>query len=1667
MKKKIKRKNRLVRILTRFLLGILIFFTLLILFIRSPWGQNIIVQQAVSYVSGKTNTTIEIKKLYLTFSGNIYLEGLYLEDTAGDTLIYSDKLEANIAILPIVRGKGITIHKIDWTGLKANIYRKDSTAGFNFQFLIDAFASEEPPKEETSNVPSNLSIGSINLTDFKISFIDEVSGINTHLLLGELDIKVKEIDLETMRFHVAQAHLNHSSITYLQTLTSSATETTNTQETTLPYIIVEDVQLNSVWANYNSVPEGLTAIADIKSFRLELPKADIAHKDIEVNHIGLFDSDFRVQTTTLNPIEDTAEEMVEVIETPKEFTLPDWTVVVNEIRLENNTLGYAVDKATPTPGRLNTNAIEVNSLNFSANEFRMKYNTLTVELKSLQLTEASGINIKSIGLDLDFNQEELSVSNLDVKINDNILQGDFRLGYPSINQVIHNPELATLNVSLTHIQLSVADAFLVAPQLQHQEQLLLLSQHNLNGKLSVRGKVANLQTQIDLGWRNTYLRARGSVQEVLDTQRMTLNFPDLFLQTHKTDLSLFINDKEAGINIPEEVKLSANARGRINDLSAQALLETSLGNLAIEGDFTTTQSIAFETDLRIENLEVGTLLKNNKLGILDFELQASGNGKDLNHLDAQLDARIKRFGFNDYAITDWQVLGELHNGEGTLTTAYKDENIDVALNTFIALDTLRSHLRANLDLKGINLKAVGITETDIRSGFALHADFKGNTDDFNFVSQITDGIIRKDNQTYLLGDFDIIAQINKDSTFIDITNKMIETTLHSNAHPKEFPEAFKHHFEHYLSDSLLVHTDSIQRPIELQLQLKIAEAPLLNEVFLEGLERMDTIRVSLDFDQRIEKLSANLQLPYLNYNGNILDSLMFVLDSDHKQLDFDLGFASLEAGPLAIKQTHLLGNLQNNLLLLDFASYYEEKQILNVQSALAISNDTLQLSLNPEQLILNSAPWQVPERNRITYANKHVSFQDFKLSNQNRSLEITHQNPNIEKEHIEVIFNNFSLADLLNYLNPEETLAEGELNGDLVIVEPFQDVGLLASLEISNLKALEVPLGQLELNAQAIESNVYNFNLGLSDGDIDLNLEGNYSADQTPPSFGLDLQLNQIKLKALEQLSQGEITNAQGSLSGEFHINGTTAQPQYQGNITFEEVGFSVKKLNAEFNIDNQTILADNTRLNFNKFSIGDQNNNTFVVDGAIHTSNLSNPEFELVIAAKDFSVLNSTREDNDLFYGTANFDIDATLSGSLSLPQIRMRLDLHPSTDITYIMAESEVQVEEREGVVVFINKANPDDILTQTQQEQAYRVSGVDVKALIAIEREATFTIVINEQTGDNLKISGEGDLNLDIDPNGRINLAGRYEMTSGHFEMNLYNLVKRRFEVVEGSSVSWAGDPMDASLDIQSIYKVETSASALMAAQTSGMDASEAGRFKQRLPFLVYLNIGGEIMQPDLSFNIDMPEDERGAIGGQVYSRIRQIDQQEDERNRQVFSLLVLNRFFPDSGSDGSGGGAMAMARNSLNQALSDQLNNLSDQLLGKAGVELDFGLNSYTDYQGNAPQDRTQLDITAQKKLFDDRLILSVGSEVDIEGSNQTGENTPVIGNVAIEYLITEDGRFRLKGFRKNQYENVIDGQIFVNGIALIFSKEFNKYKELWKKEVTEQSENNTDKHESEK
>jgi len=464
-------------------------------------------------------------------------------------------------------------------------------------------------------------------------------------------------------------------------------------------------------------------------------------------------------------------------------------------------------------------------------------------------------------------------------------------------------------------------------------------------------------------------------------------------------------------------------------------------------------------------------------------------------------------------------------------------------------------------------------------------------------------------------------------------------------------------------------------------------------------------------------------------------------------------------------------------------------------------------------------------------------------------------------------------------------------------------------------------------------------------------------------------------------------------------------------------------------------------------FTVLDAKKNALVLSGSIGTESFLNPTFNLDLKANNFRILNATKEDNATLFGVATFNAKAKLTGDLQIPKLNAEVTVGENTNLTYVLPATYANIESRDEVVAFVNRENPDAILTQTEEKTAV-ISGFDIKTKLKIDKKAAVTVVINEETGDNFKISGAGDFIFTMLPNGRITLTGGYEVAEGHYELNLYNLVNRRFNLVPGSRISWSGDPFDADLNVTASYKIETSAAPLMASQISNEDPSVKNKFKQVLPFNVYLNIDGELLQPKISFELNMPEEEQGAIGGQVYGRVQQVNQQEEELNKQVFSLLVLNRFYPNSGSDGSSGGFATIARDNLNDAVSGQLNAFSDNLLGNSGIELDFDLNSYTDFQGASATDRTQLGVTAQKKLFNERLTVRVGSDVDIQGSSSTGETSPLIGNVSIEYKLSEDGRYRLKGFRKSEFENVIDGQTIVSGIALIFTQEFNEFNELW-------------------
>lgn len=1643
MSKKVKNKKyRFLRRFLRISLGFLILISFLLLFIRSPYGQSILVDKAVNYISDKTNTKVSVDKLFLTFKGGLQLEGVYLEDTKGDTLMYSKSLEANLPLWAMIKGNSVGVDNLNWDGLSANIKRKDTISGYNFQFLIDAFTTENTTTtaEESTTKPLKIVLENLHLKNINLVFNDDVLGINSNIKIGNLTANMEKVDLQKMIFNADQISLSNATINFIQ---KPVKTTTPTEETGLPILSANVVQLKKVHTYYESKADGTIADVKIDALYTEIPKIDLANNNFHLHTIQLKNSDILFKTFSNS----TSDAQINQHNASK-ITWPKLTVQVDEVDLENNAFHYVVHNEKIEQNKFNPNAIALEEITLKASDIFLKDKKAGLQLSDFNFKENSGFRLKKLALNAHVTDTELNVSNLKILLNKTIISGFARAEYRSLSQLITSPENTRVQLDVPSFSIFLNELLSFQPSLKQNEYIHKLSKKELFGKINVVGTLANLKiSNTNLNWgKFTKISLNGNIKNSTDLDKLQFDIANFKAKTKRNDLLQIVDEKAFGIHLPEDILIATSARGTLNDITTNAQIRTTQGLATIQGNFKNQNEIRYHAAIKIDNYNIGSLLMNPNFGELSVSLNSQGNGKNIQDLNATLNTTVSKFQLENYEIKDLNIKGDLKNGKGIISSVYKDKNLNLDINAVVNLDSINTKATVNLNLIGADLKALGLMQRKVKTGLELSLNFSGNPEKYSIKSNIKNGVAVYDNRTFLLGSLTANAFVDEDTTAISIKNKMIDLSLESNTDPQTFSKALQRHISIYFNRNVIA-PDSITNPVNLILKAKISQTPLLKEALFINLKDLDTIQIDVNFKEKELQLMANITAPHINFSDNKLDSLVFSMNSDKNDFNFNLGFKKITAGPLNVPKTIITGTQKDDELSLNFLGFYEEEKLMNVKTRITGNSDKLKFTIDQDSLFLNGSIWKIPKTNAIIYEENKLTFSDFKISKDKQSIKITDKISRISKDHIAINYKNFEINEIFNYLSPEKEITTGILNGDFILEQPFGDTGIIANLTISQLKVLKTNFGKLSVDAKSLENGKYDFNATLNEGATDLNLKGDYFVDNNDANLNLDLQIHTFKMEALNTLSLGQIKETSGSFSGDFKVTGKTSDPKYEGNLHFKNAAFKVTKLNEKFNLQNEILNIDNDGLHLANFTILDAKKNSLVLSGDIRTKSFINPAFNLEIKANNFRVLNATKENNEALYGKVSFNVDAKLTGDLQIPKLNTKLVVGSDTDVTYVLPSSYKTIEEREGVVAFVNRENPDAILTQ-KEEQTATITGFDLNAFLKIDKKAAVTIIIDKETGDHFKVSGDGDFIAQMTPNGRISLTGAYEVSDGYYKLTLYNIVDKRFVLEPGSRISWAGDPLDAKLDIRTIYALKTSASDLMASQISGKDVSTKNKYKQVLPFNVYLNIAGELLQPKISFNLDMPEEQQGAINGQVYERIQQVNQQEDELNRQVFSLLVLNRFYPDAGNDGSSGGFATLARNNLNDAVSGQLNAFSDKILGGSGIELDFGLNSFTDYQGDTPTDRTQLDVAAQKKLFNDRLTVRVGSELDIQGSSASEEKSPLIGNVSLEYQITQDGRYRVRGFRKSEFENVIDGQTVVSGIALIFTKEFNEFHQLW-------------------
>src|SRR5699024_11141880 len=314
-------------------------------------------------------------------------------------------------------------------------------------------------------------------------------------------------------------------------------------------------------------------------------------------------------------------------------------------------------------------------------------------------------------------------------------------------------------------------------------------------------------------------------------------------------------------------------------------------------------------------------------------------------------------------------------------------------------------------------------------------------------------------------------------------------------------------------------------------------------------------------------------------------------------------------------------------------------------------------------------------------------------------------------------FKDFKLETLLALLNPQEHLANGNLQGKIVAVNTRGRIGFLADFGIEDLEVLRAPLGDLGLKAFSRDLNQYRFKMDLKGDDVDMDLNGDFD-NEDEPKIKADLKLNRLGFKTIADLSQKELTHGKGFLSGEFSVNGSTKSPDYQGFFKFNEASFKGSKFNTEFALNNDEIDVSNKKITLNNFTIEDEKGEEFAIDGSISTKNILNPKFNLNLNTKNFQAMNSSEEDYKQFYGKLNFELNGTIKGDAKNPDLKLNIKLNKDTDFIYALSAAQAGLDSREGVVEFVNRSAPNYVIEEEKDSiNTSKIAGMNLHANLNI--------------------------------------------------------------------------------------------------------------------------------------------------------------------------------------------------------------------------------------------------------------------------------------------------------------------------------------------------------------
>ncbi len=1084
------------------------------------------------------------------------------------------------------------------------------------------------------------------------------------------------------------------------------------------------------------------------------------------------------------------------------------------------------------------------------------------------------------------------------------------------------------------------------------------------------------------------------------------------------------------------IRYTGNFTGLITDLVSYGNITTSLGNISSDILIKTIkdkQKIDISGNFSTQCFNLGKLLDASPtLGNVDMNVKINSHFNTKSLETAELIGSISTIEFNQYSYQNVNFSGNLSPKMFDGIVTIKDKNLDLDFKGLCDFSKKLPSLNFTANVEHMNPYKLkyGISDSLTNISFNLHSKLTGNRiENMNGIVSIDSLLFENKKGQAYISNAKASIENTKNNESITFESDFLKAKVWGNFRFNQLQPAITKTLSKILPTVFNDNPKNIfQNNEKVHFAIEIKNLNKLTPAFIPKFSISNNSKLTGDFNLAKNTLNMSGDIPFISYGTNKISNLTISAQTDQDKVLFNSEF-DMPVFNVAFKDISISGELHNDSIITHYKWFKKDSLVyagnIKTVGSFIKKNAQVQASFTmlPSDVTIADSVWSM-SKSFINMSSEAIAISGFSFHNNSQILNIDGIISKNNSDSLLVNVSNFDTKYFNKFIKSKDYEIKGILNGYIALFQIPNNFHFQSKITASDFVIANNEMGTLFLlsawdnTKQAVDVDFYT-----QKGKIKpINITGViYPEDEI---LDLNAEINNANVNLLSLYTKIFASDLKGYLNGQVRIFGKINNPEMQGYVDLKKVSLVIDYLKTRYNLSGRCNVT-NQKIDFNNIQVFDSEGNPGIVTGNLEFEKYKNFTYNIVVDFKNFMVLNTKASDNNYFYGKAFATGVAKIQGDLSHTQIDGSAK-STTNSIIYIPVNSQSSVEEN-NFLTFKNKSN---LTVKKAPESTF--DGIVMNFDLDVTPDAEIQIILDEKVGDIIKSNGSGTVMMNIDTKGKFNMYGTYEIQNGDYLFTMHNLVNKKFDIEQGSKLTWNGDPLDAIADITAIYRVRTSVFPLM----SFLVNDTADDYKRRIPIDCKIILTDKILSPNIAFFVDMKDADEKAR--EVFNNLSQ-----DEKDKQFMTLLVLNSFFFENLNQEQ---TTALNKTSM-EVFSNQLSNLASNI----NKDINVGIN----YRPGAANTNTndELEIAMSTELLKNRVIVNVNSTSQIRNSqnqnpNQQTTDNGFMGDVIIEVKLNKKGTLRARGFSRSNADNLTK-KSDTQGSGLSFSQSFNTLADLFR------------------